>query len=119
MSELDTLEIRPVGHGYVVTGQILVEHLAAIKDAGYKSVLCTRPCDEDPGQTDFPTIAKAAEELGLEARQIEVYGHLGITQENLTEFIDAWEELAHPIFGYCRSGQRAATLYMMTESQRG
>ncbi|MEN0088090.1 MAG: sulfur transferase domain-containing protein [Pseudomonadota bacterium] len=115
----DALEARRVTDDYVVTGQITVEHLPMIVEAGFKSVLCTRPDGEDPGQADFAVIAAEAEKLGLEARKIDVVGHIGITPENLTDFVDAREELPRPIFGYCRSGQRAATLYMMTESQIG
>ncbi|MEN0088222.1 MAG: sulfur transferase domain-containing protein [Pseudomonadota bacterium] len=113
------MEARRVTDDYVVTGQITVEHLPIIVEAGFKSVLCTRPDGEDPGQTDFAIIADEARKLGLEARKIDVVGHIGITPENLAEFIDAWEELPRPTFGYCRSGQRAATLHAMTESQIG
>ncbi|MEM1364392.1 MAG: sulfur transferase domain-containing protein [Pseudomonadota bacterium] len=113
------IQANRVTDDYVVTGQIVVEQLPMIVEAGFKSILCTRPDNEDPGQTDFATIAAEAEKLGLPARKIDVVGHIGITAENLTDFVDAWEELPRPIFGYCRSGQRAAVLYSMAESQIG
>ncbi|MEO0496644.1 MAG: sulfur transferase domain-containing protein [Pseudomonadota bacterium] len=115
----EPIEARRVADDYVVTGQICVEHLPMIVQAGFKSVLCTRPDGEDPGQTDFETIAAEAEKLGLKACKIDVLGHIGITPDNLTQFIDAWEDLPRPIFAYCRSGQRAATLHAMAESQIG
>ena len=110
------LEVFRVCEDYVVTGQIQPNHLTAIKEAGFKSVLCTRPDGEDPGQVDFQIVASAAAELGMECRKIDVYGHIGITTDNVQAFVDAWEELPRPIFGYCRSGNRAAVLYRASRS---
>ena len=102
----------------VTSRTIHIDDLKSIADAGFKSILCTRPDGEDTTQTNFATIAKAADALGIECRQIEVFGHLGISQDNVAAFVDAWEKLPRPIFGYCRSGNRVATLYQITANMR-
>ncbi|TIO54795.1 MAG: TIGR01244 family phosphatase, partial [Mesorhizobium sp.] len=44
------MEYRQISEDYSVSGQIQPEDIVAIKDAGFKSVICNRPDDEQPGQ---------------------------------------------------------------------
>ncbi|RAG29806.1 class V aminotransferase, partial [Burkholderia multivorans] len=46
--------------------------LRAIRDAGYRAVICNRPDGEDADQPAFEEIAAAARELGLDARYLPV-----------------------------------------------
>ena len=71
--------------------------------------MCARPDDEEPGQPNFAVIAKAAKEAGLNAVHIPVSG--GIGEGQLIRMEKALKELPTPMFGYCRSGARAGSLY--------
>ena len=68
------MDIRPINDEYAVTAQIALADLDRIKEMGFKSVVCHRPDDEDPGQPDFAEIEAKATSLGLEMRHIPVSG---------------------------------------------
>jgi uncharacterized protein (TIGR01244 family) len=103
------VEYRTVDDDYVVAPQIKVEEVKAIADAGFKALVCTRPDHEDPGQADFAAIAAEAARHGLPAVQIPMSGQA--KPEDIAAFRKAMDELARPIFSYCRSGNRANILY--------
>ena len=50
------MEYREISEDYSVSGQIQAEDIAAIKAAGFKSVICNRPDDEQPGQPSADSI---------------------------------------------------------------
>ena len=54
------MEIRQVTDDYAVSGQIAVDDIRAIKEAGYRSIICNRPDDEQPGHPTAADIAVAA-----------------------------------------------------------
>lgn len=111
------MELRPINETYSVSGQISAEDLAAIKAAGFQSIVCHRPDGEAPDQPDFASIKQAAEALGLEARQIPV-GPMGITADAVRAMVDAIEEMPQPMLGYCRSGARSTAIYQHTAHLR-
>ena len=103
------MNLRKVADSFAVTGQIIPEQMQAVADAGYKSIVCARPDNEEPGQPSFAEVARAAETLGLAITHIPVSGMLGEGQ--VIRFHDAWETMPKPMLGYCRSGARAGSLY--------
>lgn len=103
------MNLRKVDDSFAVTGQVTPEQMQAVADAGFKSIVCARPDDEEPGQPNFVDVARAAETLGLAITHIPVSGMLGEGQ--VIRFHDAWETMPKPMLGYCRSGARAGSLY--------
>lgn len=103
------LNYRKVDENFVVAGQISPEDLPKIAEAGFKTIVCARPDHEEPGQPDFAVIARAAKAAGLQAVHIPVSGMVGEGQ--LIRMEKALKELPAPMFGYCRSGARAGSLY--------
>lgn len=112
------MDIRSVTPTYSVTGQIEVEDLAAIKAAGFQSIVCHRPDDEVADQPSFESIKQAASALGIETRHIPV-GPMGVTADAVREMVDAIEEMPSPMLGYCRSGARSTAIYQHTAHMRG
>lgn len=110
------MNIRPINEEYAVTAQITVEDLDDLKDLGFKSIVCHRPDDEDPGQPDFAEIAARAAALGLETRHIPVSGQP--TSDAVHAMVDALDELPKPMLGYCRSGNRSTIIYQQTQHLR-
>ena len=108
------MEYRQISDNYSVSGQILPEDIAAVKAAGFKSVICNRPDEEQPGQPSADSVKQAAEAAGLEFRYIPVISGQ-ITEENVADQALALEDLQGPVFAYCRSGARCTNLYALIQ----
>ena len=72
-----SLNYRKIDDNFVVAGQISPADLPKIAEAGFKTIVCARPDNEEPGQPNFAVIAKAAKEAGLNAVHIPVSGGIG------------------------------------------
>jgi uncharacterized protein (TIGR01244 family) len=111
------MEIRPVADGYSVSGQIQPVDVKAIKDAGFRSIICNRPDSED-GAVPHDQIEAAAREAGLAYRFLPVISGQ-LTQDNVADQAKALDEMEGPVFAYCRSGARCTNLYMLVQQARG
>ncbi len=111
------MDIRKVDDEYSVSGQISADELPAIKEMGFRSIVCHRPDGEAADQPTFADIRQAAEGLGLEIRQIPV-GPMGVTSDNVAQMVDALDEMARPMLGFCRSGARSTNIYQQTRHIR-
>jgi len=100
---------RSIDADFAVSGQISPDDVEKLAAAGFKSILCARPDNEEPGQPAFASIAAAAERAGLFAVHIPVSGMVGDNQ--LIKMEKALKDMPKPMFGYCRSGARAGGLY--------
>ncbi|MEP2946139.1 MAG: TIGR01244 family sulfur transferase [Lentilitoribacter sp.] len=110
------MDIRAITETYSVSEQITVEDVAEIKNQGFKSIVCHRPDDEQPGQPAFGDIAAAAEAAGIKIRHIPVTS-AGLTMEAVDQMVDAVEEMDKPMLGYCRSGARSTVIFKNAESK--
>ncbi|PBB35719.1 TIGR01244 family sulfur transferase [Mesorhizobium sp. WSM3868] len=112
------MEYRQISEDYSVSGQIQPEDIVAIKDAGFKSIICNRPDDEQPGQPSADSVKAAAEAAGLAFRYIPVISGQ-LTMDNVEDQAEALDDLEGPVFAYCRSGARCTNLYGLIQQQRG
>ncbi|MCR9113688.1 MAG: TIGR01244 family sulfur transferase [Rhodobacteraceae bacterium] len=108
------MDIRPLTDQFAVSPQIDVSDMQDIAGAGFQSVLCNRPDGEEFGQTDFDTIAEAARAAGLEIRSVPIVSGM-VTQEALSDFVAALQEMPKPILAYCRSGTRCTMLWSIAQ----
>ena len=113
-SSSSELRFRKIDPDFAVSGQILPEEVRKVAEAGFKTIVCARPDNEEPGQPHFAAIAAAAKEVGLEAVHIPVSGGSGEGQ--LIRMEDALKRLPAPMFGYCRSGARAGSLFVAAKA---
>lgn len=104
-----SLAYRKLDGDFAVAGQITPEEVAKVAEAGFKTIVCARPDHEEPGQPNFALIASAAKTAGLRAVHIPVSG--GVGEGQLIRMEAALKDLPKPMFGYCRSGARAGSLY--------
>jgi uncharacterized protein (TIGR01244 family) len=100
---------RWIDDSFAVAGQLDPGQMSQLASAGFRSVLCARPDNEDSHQPSFSAVAEAAKAAGLEAVHIPVSGSL--TEGALIRMEQALATLPRPIYGYCRSGARAGSLY--------
>ncbi|MDR3474357.1 MAG: TIGR01244 family sulfur transferase [Devosia sp.] len=103
------MDYRKLDNSFAVAGQITAPEVVTLAEAGFKTILCARPDHEDPGQPSFAEISQRAEQLGLKAVHIPVSG--GVSESAVTRMEKVLRDLPKPIFGYCRSGNRAGLLY--------
>ena len=100
---------RKIDANFAVAGQLLPGQIDEIAAAGFKTIICARPDHEEPGQPTFAEVARVAKEKGLQAVHIPISG--GMTEGALIRMEKALKELPMPMYGYCRSGGRAGSLY--------
>jgi uncharacterized protein (TIGR01244 family) len=111
------MEYRQISEDYSVSGQIAPQDAGAIKAAGFRSVICNRPDDEQPGQPSHETIKAAVEAAGLAFRYIPVISGQ-MTAENVEDQAGALDELEGPVFAYCRSGARCTNLFAAVQQMK-
>ena len=103
------MNYRSIDPNFAVAGQLQPDQLQAVAYAGFKTIVCARPDNEEPGQPSFATVAAAADKVGLKAVHIPIAG--GITEGALIRMEQALGDLPKPMYGCCRSGARAGSLY--------
>jgi uncharacterized protein (TIGR01244 family) len=105
------VNFKNIDKDYAVSGQILPDQMAAVSAAGFKSIVCARPDNEDHGQPSFKDVASAAEQSGIQIVHVPVSGM--VSQGAFMRFEEAMKSMPKPVLAYCRSGGRAASLYQM------
>lgn len=111
------VEIRQITEDYSVAPQIGAADIAAIKAAGFKSIISNRPDAED-GAVPHGDIEAAARAAGLEFRYIPVISGQ-ITAGDVADQAAALADLPAPVLAYCRSGGRCTNLYGLVKQARG
>jgi len=111
------MDIRPLTDSYSVTPQITPEDLAAIKAAGYRTVICNRPDPEIPEDLHAETMRAAVEAAGLRFVLNPVFpGQL--TMENVEIQRDTIDTAPGPVLAYCASGNRSSIVWALANAGR-
>ncbi|MCG7628594.1 bifunctional protein tyrosine phosphatase family protein/NAD(P)/FAD-dependent oxidoreductase [Epibacterium sp. MM17-32] len=111
------MDIRKISDKTSVTPQIMVEDIAAIKEAGFRAIICNRPDGEGADQPSFAEIAAAADLVGIKAAYVPVQSGL-VQDADVAAFSAALSDLPRPVLAYCRTGTRSATLWSFHESKK-
>jgi len=101
-----------------VSPQILPNQVAHLAKSGFKSIICNLPDGEcGPGQPGFDQIAAAAKAAGMTAAYLPIVpGQAGPAEA--AAFHDLLNRLPTPIIAFCRSGNRSASLWSMSQTIR-
>ncbi len=106
------MDIKYLGNHLAVTSQIDADDLVAIRDAGFRAVICNRPNGETLSQPSFDEISKEAASLGLETLYLPT--DIGDPKNSEVErFRDALVSLPGPVLAYCTTGLRSARLWAL------
>jgi sulfide:quinone oxidoreductase len=112
------MEIKTIDEGLAVSPQISPTDVAEIRKEGFRSIICNRPDGEGADQPTFAEIEKAAKKAGIEVRYLPVVS--GRVQDTDAEaFGAAFAKLQKPVFAYCRTGTRSATMWSLNEGAKG
>ena len=100
---------------YVVSDQITEEDIEQLKEAGFKTIFCNRPDNEEQNQVTVKSVQDKAIESGLNFIHQPVIGGQ-ISQNDIDQFSDYYDAAEKPIFAYCRTGTRSSMLWALSES---
>jgi sulfide:quinone oxidoreductase len=112
-----SIVINKLNERLSVTGQISIDDIEEIANAGFKSIICNRPDYEGGG--DQPTseeLEVVAQSLGITFAYLPV--RMGaIADERGAEFQQLLSTLPQPVLAFCGSGKRATALHEMTKPE--
>ena len=92
--------------GVLTGGQPTDEQFAALRDAGYATVINLRQPDERGSRGE----AEKVGELGMTYVSIPVDGKAGLNEENAAALAEALEAAEYPVLLHCGSGNRVGAL---------
>ena len=111
------MQIKTVTEKFAVSPQILATDIPAIKEAGFRAIICNRPDGEGVDQPGFEEIHAAAAAHGIAAHYVPVKAGL-VTDTDVADFGAALKDLPRPVLAYCRTGTRSASLWSFHEAKK-
>lgn len=109
------MDIRAITPVYAVSPQIAPEDLAAIKAAGYTTIINNRPDGEIPPHLQHRQMQAAATALGLTYVQNTVIGG-AMTDANVGAQGAAIAAASGPVLAYCASGNRSSVVWALANA---
>ncbi len=109
------MEAREISDALSVSPQITADDIPALAAAGFRAIICNRPDGEGADQPSFEEIEIAAKKMGIEARYLPVTSGK-VSDEDADDFAKAMRELPGPVYAYCRTGTRCATLWSLSQA---
>jgi sulfide:quinone oxidoreductase len=104
---------RALAPQLAVAGQVRVEDMAGIATR-YAMLINNRPDGEEPGQPLSAELEAAARKLGLAYWYIPVSGE--IADSDVAAFAKALSGGRRPALAFCRTGNRSATLWALSQA---
>jgi sulfide:quinone oxidoreductase len=110
------MKIKRLSGDLSVTPQITPADLPAIKEQGFRSIICNRPDGEGADQPTHQELDAVAADLGIDmAYQPITAGK--VSDQDADDFASLMTELPGPVLAYCRTGTRSATLWSLTQAE--
>jgi uncharacterized protein (TIGR01244 family) len=109
------MDIRPLTPTYAVSPQIEPGDLAAIKAAGYTTIIDNRPDGEIPGHLHTAAMQAAATAMGFDFVVNPIIGG-AMTQANVTAQAAAIAAATGPVLAYCASGNRSSVVWALAHA---
>lgn len=109
------MDIKKIDESISVAGQIRASDVAAIAQAGFRSILCNRPDGEGILQPAYGGVEEAAKSAGIEFIYQPVSSK-GIQDGDIADFQKACDALPKPVLAYCRTGTRCTVLWSLSQS---
>lgn len=110
------IQITKVSDSFSTAPQISVEDVVEIAQLGFKTIINNRPDNE--GGAEQPTslqLKTATEKLGLNYVYRPVIPS-NILPEQVAAFNAAYSLAAKPVLGFCRTGNRAGSIFKLAQA---
>ena len=104
------MHINQLSESYFVAPQILVEDIDTILNAGFKSVICNRPDEENPMPCRIKAIKTAARAAGLKFAE-NVFDSYSFGLDKVQRQAQLLKQLPSPVLAYCASGNRCSVVW--------
>ena len=109
------MDIKTLGRDIGVGGQISVDDVKAIAEAGYRTLVCNRPDGEGADQPNWSEIEARARDFGLSTHYLPAVSGK-VTDEQGQAFGELFAASPKPVFAYCRSGMRSVTMWALSQA---
>ncbi|SEN87713.1 TIGR01244 family protein [Pseudorhodobacter antarcticus] len=109
------MDIRALTPTYAVSPQIDLTDLAAIKAAGFTTVIDNRPDGEIPPSHHATAMQTAAQAAGLAFVINPIIGGM-MTMDNVTAQAAAITASSGPVLAYCASGNRSSVVWALAHA---
>ncbi len=109
------MDIRPITPDYAVSPQIEPRDLAAIKAAGFTTIIDNRPDAEIPPHLHAAQMQKAVEAAKMVFVSNPVIGGQ-MTQQNIEAQALAMADATGPVLAYCASGNRSSVVWALASA---
>ncbi len=110
-----SVPINRLSEALAVAPQLAPEDMAAVAEAGYRSVIINRPDYEGgAGQPASADVIEAARQAGLQAVYQPVVSG-AMTVDDVQRFKQLLTELPGPVLAYCRTGTRCTNLFQAAQ----
>ena len=106
------MDIRPITDSYAVSPQILPADAAALKAAGFVTVICNRPDGEVPPELSAAEVRAAVEAAGMTFVENPL-SHGNLTESHIARQRAAIDTAGGKVFAYCASGNRSSVLWAL------
>ena len=111
------MDIRPLTDTYAVSPQIDPGDMAAIRAAGFTTIIDNRPDGEIPPHLHTDAMRRAAQAAGLAFVVNPVIGG-AMTPDNVTAQGAALAAATGPVLAYCASGNRSSQVWALSMAGR-
>ena len=109
------MDIRMITPSFAVSPQIEPDDLPAIKDAGFETIICNRPDEENPVELQAEVLRTATEAAGL--RFIDnPLSHGQLTLDHVTLQGETCDETEGAVLAYCASGMRSSIIWALAQA---
>lgn len=109
-------DVKPLADDVWVSAFVAPEKLADLAPS-FRTIINNRPDAEEPGQPSSAEIETEARRLGLDYFYLPVVPGK-ITDDEAKSFGEAIARRKGPILAFCRTGNRSATLWALSQSGR-
>ena len=111
------MQYSTLSDDYSVSPQIDVTDVASIAQAGFKSVICNRPDQENPVSRQIEAIKTAVEAAGMDFAE-NVFDPSSFGPDKIERQAELLAQLPGPVFAYCASGNRCSVVWAFTQAGR-
>lgn len=108
------MNLTEIDDGVFVSGQITAASVDELGKAGFKTIICNRPDNEEVNQPAFHEIEECAKKYGITSYYIPVTPP-HIEEKSVKHMADALKSCEYPLLAYCKSDRRAQTLYHLAK----
>ncbi len=104
------MQINYLSPDYSVAPQIAVADVGIIAEAGFKSVICNRPDQENPETHQIAAIKAEVIAAGLEFAE-NVFDPSTFGPDKIQRQSELLQKLPSPVLAYCASGTRCSIVW--------